>query len=244
MARKRRKVYYGESHKDKRLNKYFAPIVADIKQYFFSLTTRELEQVLMHYKDTYGESAYQYARDTYTAWKYDRVKLSEQTLLRLVETLPQVLSSQKRIVLIEKLFTFYVDNIKFTRESITIEAYWDNYHQKLTELSCNIRQNHTLYFRPIDFDDNVLNLASWLSNDDMQVAKRILGECTHKKYLLASQSAQLDIKRFDLYCAELSSRNQTAGEHTLQILLPTAKIFVRVRTKPLTKRILGFFRQE
>lgn len=232
---------YWNSHSDSRLNRYFRPIIEDIKKYFFELDYDELDILLDNYGDNYGIQAKSYARETFSSWKNGYVKMSDQTLMRLVETLPWVLNDQKRFTLMEKLVSYYAENQ--SKGNISIYPTWENYHEKLSGLSLEIagKVNRS---PKINLDPEILNLASWLSKNDMVTAKKVLDNYYIEKYRLMAFSAMADIRRFTALCDALKTRNCIYDDQCLEIELPAERIYVNIHgaTKSIFKMIGDFFR--
>ena len=65
----------------------------DILEKFYALTPAQLSHLLDIYTDKYGAGPGAYARKTYDDWKLGEVRPSAQTINRLLESLPVVLTS-------------------------------------------------------------------------------------------------------------------------------------------------------
>lgn len=238
MVYRRRYKQYKEYHSDYRLNKYFGTIVADIQDFFFSLPSHSLQSMLMNYKSSYGEGAYSYAIATYPYWKSGSRSMSDQTLLRLVETLPRFLTEQQRLHLLEKLFIDYQKRNHANPKCISITTDWNEYNIKLSNLSNDINTIYSV-FAPTDFEQDIIELASWLTNDDMKVAKNILATIAIKNYNLLIRSANDDIRRFRTHCEEKQRKKLTGDYERLEIKLPTVSITFTVKKKSFFERFFG-----
>lgn len=237
--RKRRR--YRNYHSDSRVHVYFSSIINDIKKYFFSLPSASLNLLLEDYRETYGDSAYRYAISTYPLWASNQCSLSDQTLLRLIETLPKFLDEYKRISLINNLFDYYFNTQRTKRGYVFLEVFYDDYRHKLLEVIEDIRLKYPIKQQSFEFPKEVLSLASWLVNDDMQVARKILSDFTEQKNRLLFSSAETDIIKFIRYCDDLKSRNLLTGTHTLETDFPTVCLRVVVKEKTLFNRFFGMF---
>ena len=238
--RKRRRRYY-EYHTDSRLNRYFAPLIPDLKELFFSISSFKLEDLFLDYGEKYGTKAEQYARSTYPHWYSGRIKMSEQTLLRLVETLPYVLSEQERFRLLDKLFKYHIDKlpVQYIKETTT----WDNYQKDLAGIEYNIRTGIYTYFKPVDFSSEILELATWLTTKEITVTKRILSDYYRQVFLMRSQSVCNDITRFRKMCFELQKMDMVYDWQTLTMNLPALIIefTIQPKSKSIFKTITSFF---
>lgn len=235
--RKRKKRYY-DYHSDYRLYEYFGSIVADIKEHFFSLSSYSLHSLLMNYKSTYGDNAYAYAVSTYPLWRNGSRCMSDQTLLRLVETLPKFLTEEQRLHLLDKLFNDYQKRNPIQRKYISVTADWNDYVSKLESLSNDLNSIYSIYI-PIDFEQDIVELASWLTNDDIRVARNILATLAVKKHKLLIASANNDIKRFYMHCENMKQKNFKNSCERLEIELPTIYITFTVKKKSFFEKLFG-----
>lgn len=229
--RRRRKRYYTDYHSDSRLNRYFEPIIEDVKKYFFSLDEYELDELFADYGDSYGSAAEAYARETYDSWKNEYVRMSDQTLMRLVETLPWFITEQQRFNLMEKLVNHYVSNIR--QEYRYLYATWSNYHSVLYELKTTISREAGSYTPKVEFDSEMLNLASWLTKNDMIAAKKVIDNFYFEKNRLMVASAQNDIRRFVVLCDALKSREEIYENQDLEINLPSVRFSLTLQREKM-----------
>lgn len=227
MRRGRKKYFdYKRYYADERLDKYFEPIVEDIKHYFFELNGEQLYELMEDYKERYGEKAYNYAMVTMEKWKSGFRKMSDQTLMRLVETLPNYLDDSTRIRLIEKLFLHFENNQRRKYDSETTT--WETYHVDLQNLNNQIKQKYGDFFPKVEFNQEMLDIAKWLSKNDMILAKTVLDNLSIKRNSLMASSAMNDIKRFENLLDELKCRDEIYSAQDLQITLPGVIISMTV----------------
>lgn len=235
MIYKRRKRYsYKEYYSDDRLYKYFYPIISDLKNLFFKLDESHLNKLLNNYKEKYGDKAYRYALATYPKWKNGYRKMSDQTLLRLVETLPYFIEYNERIKLLEKLFNYFSE--KIPKKQIIVPATFETYNSVLNDIKEKLINKYSVYYKPTDFQQEILDLASWLSLDDMITVKKILSQYYFSKYTMHSNAALNDIERFRFLCNNLKFNKNIYDPQILQLSLPNLDIFIQI--KPNKKSIL------
>ena len=72
---------------------------ADIRDYFFSLTYRELRPILMDYKERYGADADAYARKWLPKWRARTASIPDQIEKRLFDLLPPRMPTRKKLKL-------------------------------------------------------------------------------------------------------------------------------------------------
>ncbi len=239
---KRKYFDYQSYYADARLNKYFQPIICDIKHYFFSLPKASLFELMLDYKEKYGQTAYDYAISTMHKWETGVTKMSDQTMMRLVETLPHYLPDAVKYQLMEKLLMYFEDTQ--CKQQIVINTNWLTYQQDLLEISTRINSQFNQYCPKITFEEEMLNVASWLAKDDMLLAKQVLDNFSLKKYRLMAASAQNDIRRFIHILSELQKRDNIYNQQSLRIELPAVVIIVYIEKtkKSFMKSLCDFFK--
>lgn len=240
--RRRRARYstYYPYHADSTLETNFAPIIPDLKAYFFSLQSNNLKELLLHYGDKYGQSAYDYASATYSKWKNGSTKLSDKTLLRLVETLPPFIQENQRISLLEKLYDYHTPK---SINNINIEMTWKNYTTSINNIIYDIKYNYPKSYQQTELPTDVLNIANWLYDNDMVVTKEILDRYAYKKYQHSSIRAIKDLLLFLNTCDTLSAQDKTYDSLTMNIKLSTINIRINIlqNKKSILKSIKDIF---
>ncbi len=139
----------------------------DILGIFLSLDWKTRDKVFIAYERAYGKSAADYAKRTYKKWKTGVVTPSGQTLERLVDTLPPLLSFGVKCELLSKL-----------RER--------NRKKEVHRLKVDIGNWATAVIPIVsrlvgraysaELPEIVERRLHWLSSGDMQAAKSILAE--------------------------------------------------------------------
>jgi hypothetical protein len=80
-----------------KLTSLFGDAVGQIKKAFLDLDGEAREELLLDYGEIHGDSAERYARKTFVAWRSGEIKLSGQTMERLVELVPPYLAPSVRL---------------------------------------------------------------------------------------------------------------------------------------------------
>lgn len=229
--------YYRKYYKPKNppATAAFQPILEDLKQYFFSLSYSERELFFANYREQYGDSAYNYAINKYDDWKDGITKLSSKTLLKLVETLPICMDTNKKIELLNKLISYHKKSVRKRYRNET--WLWTNYRSCCDATISFIKQNYSdgldAVLQSYKLPDAVSSIAVWISNDDMEVAKHLIGECLIADYQRMIKNAVNDLLMFRNKLAQLQQQGQVYQTISLNILLPTLDINITV---PETKK--------
>ncbi|MBR6511139.1 MAG: hypothetical protein IKT51_02725 [Phascolarctobacterium sp.] len=213
--------------------KYFAPILPDLKKHFAQLPPKDLYRLIDDYGKKYGFNAYNYALKVCLDWQQGRVRMSEQTLLRLVETLPHYMKHEERINLFTKLYNHHIKNMP--QYYIEERATWDNYRTALDECYSKIYKRYTSYFAPCNFSPNVLKLASWLTNKDLDFARDFIAKRFIESHNALTLKAYNDIENFKKECDVLYQQGLVYESKQLIINLLTIKIIFNILAKEKPK---------
>lgn len=85
------------------LHQLFGALVDEIKRAFLTLDKATFTALLHDYRKIYGDKAADYAENTYPAWKSGSVRLSGQTMERLLAQVPPYLSEEVKLTVMVKL---------------------------------------------------------------------------------------------------------------------------------------------
>lgn len=78
------------------LSELFGNALAQIRDAFKNLDEDALDELFSDYGSIYGDAAERYARKTFPSWESGAIKLSGQTMERLVELVPPYLEPEQR----------------------------------------------------------------------------------------------------------------------------------------------------
>lgn len=85
------------------LYQMFGDLVNEVKHAFLTLDEDTFARLIHDYRSVYGDKAAEYAIQTYPLWKNHRVRLSGQTMERLLQQVPPYLSEDVRYSVLVKL---------------------------------------------------------------------------------------------------------------------------------------------
>lgn len=226
---------------------YFQVIMPDLKKIFFSLTNPALYTVFQAYKRNYGESAYNYALKSFPDWRNGTKAISTQTMYRLLETLPSVLSTKQRTHLLEKIINRYVATHP-TNTSQDYKSYsltWDNYKSELNSLIIILQRklntsNPVLY---TTLPKVIVDSATWVCDDDMLIVQRILNDCYATKVRYRYIAAINDVKAFWNRCNSLKANNNVYGRVSLDLNIPDTVYYINIvpKEKTFSQKLSEFF---
>lgn len=236
MSYRYRHRYYREYHSDSRVDKYFQPIIGDLKKYFFNLEKEQLNKLFESYKDEYGVKAYDYGIKTYYKWANGYVNLSDQTLLRLVKLIPLYLNTEQRYVLLEKIIDYNQKCIQ--KEYVNIETTWQTYSNTFYNILCDINKNERESINKtiisIKLPDEIFDMAKWIYADDMVIAQQLLKQAYAANCSRLCRSARQDLNLFKSSCDKLKLQNMIYDKTSYNIVLPTKEYCIVVKAEPKT----------
>src|SRR5690349_16355604 len=85
------------------LHRKYGPALEHVHQTFFELDPGRLDQLLALYGRHHGGGAADYAAKTITSWRRGHVQMSDQTERRLLDLLPQVMTADEKLTLVQRL---------------------------------------------------------------------------------------------------------------------------------------------
>lgn len=209
----------------------------DLKKDFFSLSQLNLRRLLKLYGEKYGDSAADYALKRYPDWKNGTVRMSAQTLSRLIQNLPYFLTPQQKVSLANKLLEFYYkkywDSTHTYIHSYRVHMTWEDFDAKISQTILTIQQY------PWGSDDqnnwekiipqNVQELAAWIYDDDSMMIKQIIDDFMRRKKLLAISNSINDLEKFRQHCRTLLVQGYIYEDLRFDIKLPDIRIFITVQ---------------
>lgn len=137
----------------------------EIMKVLFGLNEESLNQLFDLYKKNYGAGAARYARKTYKNWKLGKTKPIEQTYLRFVVYLPEVMSYDLKCEVLRRLMIEYAPKNDY---EITVNT--DDWDESLAPLVNEIIEKTYHSDLPKELREKI----NWLADGEMQAAQKIL----------------------------------------------------------------------
>jgi hypothetical protein len=157
----------------------------DVKTYFFSLPSRDLQIVLDLYESHYGSQARAYANETMGDWRSGRRRMSGQTATRLFRLLPPVMPLQKKYELITNLWDHCGPSSKKILR-VGLDANFD-------EILSNVRQHIEGVVVHYRIPDDLEKRFEWLSAGDARIKQDLLGHLRQREKSLVIEGARLQL---------------------------------------------------
>jgi hypothetical protein len=172
-----------------RLQKQFGGATAEITRAFYAMDTRKLSALLQRYGQLYGDKAEDYARRTMPKWRSGEVKLSGQTLERLIKLVPPYLNPEKRLELLELILKRHEREPNTQRIEVNIKKPEEGLAE-IDRAMNKIAVIDELAYLPGD----VMDTAKWLYADDLTTARAMLAKLSSVETRALKESATREIE--------------------------------------------------
>ena len=221
--RSRRSDNSSEPSKYLALSNLFGHAVVEIRDAFLNLESDALDELFLDYGAIHGDSAERYARKTFSRWKGGSIKLSGQTMERLIELVPPYLSSNQRFELIKLVLKKHQKSAPKKIIRINVIEPTEGFNQ-LTSLLNSMSRDDKLAHIP----ERVMNAASWLYDDDVTAARAMLAEVDR---IENDQIREKAIREIELLKRTISTGQIKAANYSVQ--MPTGTLSVVAYTPSL-----------
>ena len=216
-----------EPSKYSKLAGLFGNAVEDLRDAFLRLSDVDLELIFVDYAAAYGESAAIYARETYERWKYGRVKISGQTMERLIKLAPRRLPPDVRLSLLRSVLAQNRKTGPTRRIEIDRGNPWAGLRD-LEDALASMSHRDVLAFLP----ERIMKAAAWLYDDDMTAARAMLAQAERQENDMLRGKAVGDIAMLRNL---ISTR--AVNEASYRIELPTGSLDVALVQPGLLSRM-------
>lgn len=188
-----------------------------VKEYFFSLSPRQLSVVLDDYERTYGRAARSYAEQAIPKWKSGKVQMGGQTAERLFQVLPRRMPLPEKYKLTEYLWNHFGPSSK-KRLRIGLDA---DLNSVVQAVHTHMEEVVTEYKIPPDLEHRF----NWLSSGDVSVKQELLNYIRKTQKALAVEATRVQVPvMFDHLSSSQGQNTQRIaqilkiGKHELELL--------------------------
>jgi len=169
----------------KRLSQELGGTDVDVKEYFFSLPTNQLNNILIEYGERFGAQPEEYARNTMPRWKNGTVKMSGTVAERLFKLLPPRMQISQKYKLTESLWSHFGPRSKKTLR-IGLNA---DIELALAEIYRHIEKVVEAHNIPKEMETRF----EWLAAGDVNVKQLLLNNLREAEKRLVSEGAKLQL---------------------------------------------------
>jgi hypothetical protein len=193
-----------------------------------------LRQLKQSYRTRHGDKAADYLEEAWSKWMKGSTRVSVQTMNRLVDLVPRVITDGERYSLLKKLYD-QSRAAHMTTHHVSIVLGRDERQGKL--LLRKYADDLVAKPRGHNLPDHVKKRMNWVCNDDANLAMRLMAAVEEELSASISKAANLEVDRL---LRLLRTSERIEGEHSIEF--PYGTIVVSVRQKTLMEKLGDVFR--
>jgi hypothetical protein len=223
----RRRSYRGWSGRSVGPSKYheltrlFGGAVGAIQSAFLALDEEALDALLSDYGEIHGASPEAYARKAFPKWKSGAIKLSGQTMERLVTLVPPYLEPAQRFEILRQVVEKHRPRTTSTSVYVDPKNPEEGF-AKLDAALATMKKEDILAHVP----ENVLAAASWLCDNDITAARALLAQAEGKRNEIMRIAA---IKEVELLKSTVRAKQVQHASYSVE--MPAGRLTVSVHKK-------------
>lgn len=185
-----------------KLKKQFGGAIEEISRAFYAMDSRNMSALLQRYGQLYGDNAEDYARRTMDKWRSGEVKLSGQTLERLIKLVPPYLSPEKRLELLALILKRHERKPNTQRIEVNVKKPEEGLAE-IDRAMNRIVVTDELAYLP----SYVMDAAKWLYSDDVTTARAMLAELSsvETRALKASATREIELLKRTIRSGQVQS---------------------------------------
>src|SRR5262249_8627068 len=157
----------------------------DVKQYFFSLTGNQLNDIFREYGEKYGGKSEEYARLTFSRWRTGATKMSGTVAKRLFDLLPPRMPLAKKYELAQNVWKHFGPSSS---------------HHYTVGPNANVSTVATLIAEKLDkvvleygVPETLQNRFRWLAAGDVRLQEQLLNHFRQLQKTLAVEKIQYEL---------------------------------------------------
>lgn len=193
-----------------------------------------LARLKADYRQRHGDKAADYLEEAWPKWQKGSTRVSVQTMERLVDLVPRVITDGERYLILKKLYDasreaqMTTRHVNFTlgRDRSEAESLLWKYASELVAKP----RNHQL-------PEHVRKRMRWVCNEDSNLARRLMAAVEEELSSRISSAAQVELARL---VKLLQSSERIEGNHSIKF--PYGTIVVSVRQKSFLEKLGDVFR--
>ena len=142
----------------------------DVKKYFFDLPPQELRRTLLEYRRAHGDSAADYALQTFNSWRTGARRMSGLVAKRLFALLPKRMPLSDKYALVESLW-----RLKGPRSS---KDFTIGNEVTVEEIQAHVKAHFNNVVQPHQIPGELIGRFSWLSDGDVGLQQQLYNHFT------------------------------------------------------------------
>jgi hypothetical protein len=205
----------------------------DVWKIFLELSDNAQQTFFARFERVHGRGKADYALATYSQWRHGLIRPSAETLSRILEILPSLLSDSQRYTLIKKLRSYHLALNK--KKTLRLHATSDQWREKLFPIIKEQLEAGAKFELP----PQVMAKASWLSQGGSKSAIMILKAIDEEEAHLRLRFIEDEFRRITVLLDHVKYMQPITHE----IFLPQGNLDVTItpRSKSVIEEIGDFF---
>jgi|SaaInlV_120m_DNA_4_1040238.scaffolds.fasta_scaffold07607_3 hypothetical protein len=179
----------------------------DVKEYFFSLSNNQFQDILNIYEQQHGKQARDYAEKTLLKWKSGKVHMSGMVAERLFSLLPPTMPIESKFKLTESLW-------KHVGPSSS-KTYYIGLDVDVEEISQRVKKHLSEVVTHYEIPSTMELRFNWLSQGDIEIKQQLLNYFRQQEKTLLSNALSTQLP---VLLNHLQSDKGNLTTHTAQVL--------------------------
>ena len=198
------------------LTDLFGSAVSQIREAFENLDEDALDELFSDYGAIHGDAAEKYARKTSPRWASGAIKLSGQTMERLVELVPPYLEPTQRFSILQTVLKRHKKSGAWRSIKINVTEPAQGFGE-LQQALASMSHNDMLAHLPKE----VMKAASWLYDDDITATRAMLAQAERLEndMIRASATREIELLRRTILTGQVKAA-------TYNVAMPAGKLNV------------------
>ena len=201
-----------------RLRRELGGAEAQTRRTFLDLDYERLDALLEAYRLTYGESAYEYAIETFPRWRSGRRKMSGMVAERIFNLLPQFVTRPERHEIAGKLWKHLAPG-----SDMCLVLSTKSRPEDMRDALDRYARQHV---RDYTFPETLHRRFTWIANQDVQLAQQLLNHFQQMEYRVAVDAVNQRVPVIARILTEMdgnlvgtATEEIRVGKHRLQIMI-------------------------
>ncbi len=199
-------------------NQYTSNHYSEILKVLLNLNENSLKELFKLYKETFGQGASYYAKNTYQKWKTGKVQPNRKTVERFLQHLPKVMSYDLKCEILRHLMEEYC-----SQKDYELTIYTDDWEKTLTPLVREVIDAPYNAELPLEIQRRL----TWLAHGEMQIAQEILRQSQVEEGKIAVSMLREEFSNIENLLAEKHLRPKV----THQLKFPYGTITLNIKRR-------------
>jgi len=181
----------------------------DVKDWFFSKSKNELQEIFTSYRNRYGNKAADYAEEAFPEWKAQRRQMSGLVASRLFSLLPSFMPIEDKYKLVESLW----NHVGPKRKRLVLAGRNANKDELISEVTKEVHRITTQWTIPAELSVRF----NWLSGDDSEAYQLLLSHIKHHERDLGQRTLHSHLPELGAKFADSFEDYEGTFSYTMEV---------------------------